>query len=114
MPAQRFDFFHNLQEMLLGRVIDQAFDKIKAYPAHAGPIQLGQLLSGNIGRNTGYTPSPPFGCQQSIHQSAVIMPVTGSLHDDITAEAQMITQRKKLFLAGIAWSVFTLRGIRKY
>ena len=94
MPAQWLDAAGNFQQFIFGGEIHQAFDEIKAHPAHAGFMQILQGLIADCTTHGGDATRFAIGCQTGIDHGAIIGAVTGRLHNDITGETQMIAQGK--------------------
>jgi hypothetical protein len=113
VPAELGDASSDFHQLVLGREIDQALDEIEAHAAHAGGVQLLQLVVGDAALHRGHTPRLAATGQAGVDHGAVVGAVAGGLHHDVAREPEMVTQRKQLLLAGVARRVLALGRIGK-
>ena len=99
----------------LGVEVHQSLEEVEAHAAHAGFMQPLQFGVRDVSRLTVATPRalPAAAVRSASDHRAVVVTVTGGLHDDIACEAEMIAKREELLLRGIAGRVFAPFGIGK-
>ena len=90
--------------------VDQALDVVEADAAHTEFVHSGQFGLGDVGLDGDHAAGFVVGVFQNVQKCGIVRPVAGRLDDDILFEAEEVPQGEQLFPAGVAGSVFALRG----
>ncbi len=95
----------DLQELVLGRIVDQPLEEVEPDTAHPAIMQRGQLRFRNIGIDHRHAARLAVGFGDCVQSRGIVRAVAGGLHDHILFEAEMIAQRKQLVRPGIGGKV---------
>ena len=103
----------DLRELVAGREVDEAPEKIEADAAHARLVQIDELAVGNVAADGCHAARPAVARAARVGHRAVVGAVAGGLHDDVAREAEVIAQREELRLARVARGVLSLGRVWK-
>jgi hypothetical protein len=93
--------------------IDEALHEIEARAEHAAFGECGKVGVAYAGCDARDAFRFAIGMKNRVAQRAVVVAVTGRLHDDVSLEAQEIAQLEQFFLWRVNGRVFALRRVRK-
>ncbi len=113
VPAERLDALGDLDQHFARRHVDETLDEVEAHAAHAGGIELAELLVGEISGHSRDAARAAVRRPQRIDHRAIVGAVTRRLHDHVALEAEIVAQLPELLLRRVARRVLALRRIWK-
>src|SRR5262249_36409003 len=114
VPTERRHARGDALEHLARGEVDQEPHEIEAYAAHAGAIHRLEFGIGDLLADEGDALSLAGRAFERIDHRAIVLRMTGCLHDDVLVEAEKVAQREQLLLRRVTRGVFALARIRKF
>ena len=85
--------------------------KLKRVPRTPAAWSASSSASRHVAPYRGDAARPAAGVDERVDERAVVVAVTGRLHDDVALEPEVVAQREQLFLRGVAGRVLALGRI---
>ena len=98
----------DVEELVLGRVVDEALEEIEADAPDAAVMQRREIGVRNGGIDDGDAARLPFGPGDGVEGCGIVGAVAARLDDDVASEAEMIAQREEHVRPGIFGQIFGL------